>query len=133
MLIAIAMDARRSLTIAPRLASRLLCLGAIGSNLSMWIAAVYTMGVSSHAQAAQSTGSMVPQENIQVSLPVFIVSIGATAAFTWAVAQHDRKSDKRIDEATNEIEERLNGKIENLEATLNKLLRRLGSKDINDT
>ncbi len=133
MLIAIAMNARRSITLAPRLVSRLLCLGAIGSNLSMWVAAVYTMSASSHAQGAQSSGSMVPQENIQVSLPVFIVSIGATAAFTWAVAQHDRKSDRRIDEATNEIEERLNGKIEDLEATLNKLLRRVGSNDITDT
>lgn len=110
--------------------TRVLCLGMIGSNMSMWIAAVYTMSIVNNAMAQ---GGTVPQDTITITLPVFIVSILATAGFTWAVAQHDRQNDKRIDVATAEVESRVTAKVEDLEATLNKLLRRLGSKDITDT
>ena len=132
--ITLATNARQRIAAMPfAKATRLLCFGAIGSHTCMWIAAAYTLSAVAKAQAAQASGSMIPQENITISLPVFVVSILATAGFTWAVAQHDRNNDKRIDEATAAVESKLNSKIDDLEATLNKLLRRLDSKDITDT
>lgn len=132
--ITLATNARQRIAAMPfAKATRLLCFGAIGSHTCMWIAAAYTLSAVAKAQAAQASGSMIPQENITISLPVFVVSILATAGFTWAVAQHDRKNDKRIDEATAAVEKRVNAKIDELDATLSKFLRRLGSKDITDT
>lgn len=133
--ITLAKTASRFAGLPQSLITRVLCLGAIGSNISMWIAAGYTLSVVGKAHGQGGQGSLIPQENISISLPIYVISILATAGFTWAVAQHDRKNDKRIDEATAAVEKRVNAKIDELDATLSKFLRRLGSrdKDIHDT
>lgn len=48
----------------------------------------------------QLGGSPVDQEGIYVSLPVFIVSILATASFTWMVARHDASRAREVENLT---------------------------------
>ena len=48
----------------------------------------------------QLGGSPVDQEGIYVSLPVFIVSILATASFTWVVARHDAARAREVEKLT---------------------------------
>lgn len=48
--------------------------------------------------ATESPGGVVNTEGIVVSLPVFIVSLGATASFTWMVARHDAARSREVEE-----------------------------------
>lgn len=52
---------------------------------------------------AMGGGSPVNSEAVFVSVPVFIVSIFATASFTWMVARHDQKRSKEIDQLSDTI------------------------------
>jgi hypothetical protein len=77
--------------------------GAAMSHAVMWIA-VGTM--CSHVSAADGSGSVagpVNQESIYVTLPMFVVSIIATAGFTWTIAKWDTRRTKEVHELRNEI------------------------------
>lgn len=60
--------------------------GSAVSHVVMWIAVGVLTG---HAHAADGVESSIDEKAIVITLPVFIISICSTAAFTWTVAKWD--------------------------------------------
>jgi hypothetical protein len=78
----------------------LACLAArlsVLSNLAMWTSAAFAMNDIAAFEAGTS------EEGIYISLPVYIVSLIATAGFTWTVSKYDAARLQRM----NEIESKL--------------------------
>ena len=75
--------------------SRTLRVGAVISNISMWAAAATTHGALAQAQLDPSRD--IRHDAIYVSLPIFLVSLFATAGFTWTVAKYDSKRARRLE------------------------------------
>lgn len=67
--------------------------GGMVSNVVMWIAVGVMTG---HAQAADGVSTPINQEAIVISLPVFIISVCSTAAFTWTVAKWDNVRTREV-------------------------------------
>lgn len=73
----------------------------------MWIA----VGVlTAHAHAADGLDQAVNQEAIVITLPVFVISICSTAAFTWTIAKWDNIRTRKVDELERRVNELLSGK-----------------------
>ena len=67
------------------------------SNLAMWTSAAYAM------EDMRSIQDGTSEDGIYISLPVYIVSLIATAGFTWTVSKYDAARLQRM----NEIESKL--------------------------
>lgn len=75
------------------------------SNLLMWTSAAYAM------EDMQSIQSGTSEEGIYISLPVYIVSLIATAGFTWTVSKYDAARLQRM----NDIEGKLDRLLDSTE------------------
>lgn len=76
-------------------------IGAAVSNAVTWLA---VGGITAHAQAApDAIPQLVNEQSLNVSLPVFFVSIIATAGFTWTIARWDAARTKKVDRLEQEI------------------------------
>jgi hypothetical protein len=55
------------------------------------------------AQSVQSPMT-VPQETITISLPIYIISLLSTAAFTWTVAKYQSSRDQQVQELRQQVQ-----------------------------
>jgi hypothetical protein len=46
----------------------------------------------------------VPQETITISLPIYIISLLSTAAFTWTVAKYQSSRDQQVQELRQQVQ-----------------------------
>ena len=66
---------------------------AVVSNIVMW-----STGAVAYAQLeGVLSDGVVHEEGIFISLPVYIISLIATAGFTWTIAKHDSQRIRRLD------------------------------------
>ena len=76
-------------------------LGAVISNTVMWISGT-TLG--SAVDSAESMTDLTTEGDVFISLPIFITSLIATAAFTWTVARYDARQRRMAEESRDHLE-----------------------------
>jgi len=87
---------------------------AVVSNVIAW---------SSGAVASSDLQSTpVNEDGIAISLPVYIVSLIATAGFTWTISKYDQRRNRRLEVLEHELS-RSNDRFIALQAQLEDLLR----------
>ena len=62
---------------------------AVVSNVVAWASGAWA--------AADLESNPVNEEGIVISLPVYVVSLIATATFTWTIAKYDSARNRRLD------------------------------------
>jgi len=66
-------------------------------------------------------GNAVHEEGIYVSLPVYIISLIATAGFTWTISKYDSQRNRRLDGLEHELK-RANSRALALETRIEEML-----------